>query len=136
VLTLDTSGLVALINRKDTYHEACRAAFQREGPPYFISTATLSEIAWFLETRFHPAVEKTVLRDIRGGAYTLDWDPADLARIDQLTDRYYDLHLGLAGAAVIACAERHGGRVLTLDQRHFPVVARERTITVLPGQSS
>ena len=35
-------------------------------------------------------------------------------------------------AAVIACAERHGGRVLTNDRRHFPIVARgERSIIVV-----
>ena len=34
--------------------------------------------------------------------------------------------------AVIACAERHGGRVLTLDVRHFGTVAREGKISLLP----
>jgi predicted nucleic acid-binding protein len=33
---------------------------------------------------------------------------------------------------VIACAERNGGRVLTLDRRDFDVVAGEGVITVLP----
>ena len=32
-----------------------------------------------------------------------------------------------------ACAERNGGKVVTLDRRDFGVVAREGTITVLPG---
>jgi hypothetical protein len=36
-------------------------------------------------------------------------------------------------AAVIACAERSGGRVLTFDLRDFGVVAAEGTITVLPA---
>jgi hypothetical protein len=58
---------------------------------------------------------------------------ADSDRAQQLTQRYRDLPLGFADAAVIACAERNGGRVLTIDRRHFPVVARgEKTITVLP----
>jgi hypothetical protein len=39
--------------------------------------------------------------------------------------------LGAADAAVVACAERNGGRVLTVD-RDFGVVAGEGTITVLP----
>jgi predicted nucleic acid-binding protein len=134
VLTLDTSGFLALINSEDPDHQACRLAFEEDRGPYVISIATLSEIAWFLEKRFDPHGEKIFLQDIRRGAYTLDWHPTDLTRIEQLTDRYYDLHLGLADAAVIACAERHGGRVLTTDQRHFLVVAREGTITVLPVQ--
>jgi predicted nucleic acid-binding protein len=40
--------------------------------------------------------------------------------------------LGFSDAAVIACAERHGGQVLTLDHRHFGVVAQEGTIQVRP----
>ncbi|MBV9281759.1 MAG: PIN domain-containing protein [Chloroflexi bacterium] len=125
--------MLALINTKDKNHQACRASFNREGPPSLISIAILSEIAWFLEARFPSDVERTVLRDLRRGAYTLDWDTSDLTRIDELTERYRDLGLGLADAAVIACAERHGGKVLTTDRRHFPVVARgEKTISVLP----
>jgi len=45
---------------------------------------------------------------------------------------YADLPLGFADATVIACAERSGRKVLTLDRRHFGVVAREDTIEVLP----
>jgi predicted nucleic acid-binding protein len=41
--------------------------------------------------------------------------------------------LGFADAAVIACAERRGGKVLTYDQRHFSVVAREGTIQIVGG---
>jgi hypothetical protein len=33
---------------------------------------------------------------------------------------------------VIACAEAHGGKVLTIDQRDFGIVAREGHITVVP----
>jgi predicted nucleic acid-binding protein len=46
--------------------------------------------------------------------------------------RYADLPLGFADASVIACAERHGGRVLTLDLRHFGVVAGEGRLTLIP----
>jgi predicted nucleic acid-binding protein len=135
VLTLDTSGLLALINSQDPDHGACHRVFDQDRGPFFISIAVLSEIAWFLETRFRHNVEASFLHDIRDGAYTLDWNEGDPERIQQLVTRYHDLPLGLADAAVIVCAERHGGRVLTVDYRHFPVVARgEGTFTILPGQ--
>jgi hypothetical protein len=44
----------------------------------------------------------------------------------------FDMRLGFSEAAVIACAETKAGRVLTVDRRHFDVVAREGTITVHP----
>jgi len=133
VITLDTSGIFALLDRKDPNHEMCRDVFDRDGGPYLISTAILSEIAWLLETRLPASIERLFLQDIRQNAYTLDWDSGDLDRIDALVTRYGDLSLGLSDAAVIACAERNGGRILTMDRRHFPVVARgEGTVHVLP----
>jgi predicted nucleic acid-binding protein len=43
--------------------------------------------------------------------------------------------LAFADAAVVECAERHGGRVMTLDG-HFAIVAREGRIAVLPEQTA
>ena len=133
MITLDTSGLFARINQADTLHEACRSVLDDDAGPYIISKATPSEIAWLFESRLHPDVEVALLEDLRTGAYTLDWDQQDVERIQELTRRYRDLGLGLADAAVIACAERNNGRVLTTDRRHLPVVAREGKITVLPS---
>lgn len=133
MITLDTSGLLALFDSRDPDHMACREVFEADGGPYLVSVAILSEIAWFLDTRFPAHVEDHFLADLERDAYTLDWIGTDVRRIHQLTTRYQDLGLGIADAAVIACAERNGGRVLTTDRRHFTVVAAEGTITVLPG---
>jgi len=64
-------------------------------------------------------------------AQSLDCGEDDFPRIRELVTRYADLPLGFADAAVVACAERNGRRVLALD-RDFAVVAREGTIVVLP----
>ncbi len=69
---------------------------------------------------------------MESGVLTLLCGDGDLPRIRDLVRRYADLPLGYVDAAVIACAERHGGRVLTLDRRHFGVVAREGTISLRP----
>ncbi len=94
--------------------------------------AILSEAAYLIERRLPPVALDAWLTDLRNEAYALDCGEHDLPRIHQLIRRYADFPLGFADAAVIACAERHGGRVLTLDLRQFGVVAREGTITVLP----
>lgn len=46
--------------------------------------------------------------------------------------RFRDLSLGFSDAAVLACVERNGGRVLTFDRRDFEVVARDVSITLVP----
>ena len=56
-------------------------------------------------------------------------------RVRALLRRYADLSLGYVDAAVIACAERSGGRVMTFDLRDFGVVAAEGTITIVPSSS-
>jgi len=57
-------------------------------------------------------------------------------RIRELMTRYVDLHLGFADAAVVACAERNGGAVLTFDRRDFDVIARDLPITVVPEETA
>ena len=57
---------------------------------------------------------------------------SELPRVRELVQRYADLPLGFADAAVVACAERTTGRVLTFDRRDFAVVAREGTIQLAP----
>jgi predicted nucleic acid-binding protein len=133
LITLDTSGLLALIDTRDRAHAAAVAAFDADRGPFYIPVPILAEIAWLMENRFRPEVEYAFLDDVRQGAYVLDWHDDDVARVEELVKRYADLQLGLADSAVVATAERHGGRILTTDRRHFTVVARgEHTITVLP----
>ena len=85
-----------------------------------------------LEQRLGLATLELFLEDLASGAYALDCGADDFNRIRQLVHQYADLPLGFADASVIACAERSGGQVLTLDLRDFNVVARTGRITVLP----
>ncbi len=129
MITLDTSALYALVNRRDTHHERIRRAFLADGGPYLLPVGILAEVTYLIERRLPNALEP-FLADLETGAFTLDCGLDDIARVRQLVGRYADLPLGYADAAVIACTERHGQRVLTLDT-HFNVVAREGTFSVV-----
>ena len=96
--------------------------------------ASLGEVGYLIEQRLHPSVLDKLLVDLQGGGLVVDCGEDDWARVRELARRYADLRLGLVDAAVVACAERNGGRVLTFDRRHFGVVAREGTIMMVPGQ--
>ena len=132
LITLDTSGLVAILHRHDPQHRAAMTVLRREAKPLLVPAATLGEVAYFIERRAPGRGLDTFLGDFADGRYTLDCGDQDLPRVRELVRRYADLPLGLVDAAVIACAERNGGRVLTFDLRHFGVVARQGTITILP----
>jgi len=132
MITLDTSAIIALLDRADRDHAAVTGILRQETPPYLLPSAVLGEVGYFVETRLGQAVLETFLEDIREGSFSLHCGDADMARIRELVGRYADLPLGLVDAAVIACAERNGYRTLTLDQGDFGVVAREVPIAVLP----
>lgn len=130
--TLDTSGLLALFNQHDTNHLRSLAAVRQDAGPFVIPVGILSEIGYMLERQLGQRALQLFLADLLAGAFILDCGIEDISRVLQLASRYADLPLGIADAMVIACAERHGGRVLTFDRRHFGVVGREGTITIVP----
>lgn len=132
MVTLDTSVLLTLFDRRSPRHEELVSFLKTERGPLVIPTGLMSEINYFIEERVAPKYIPIFLADIASGAFTLDCGEGDLPRIRALVVRYQDLPLGYADAAVIPCAERNGGRVATLDYRHFSAVAREGTIEIVP----
>ncbi len=62
----------------------------------------------------------------------LDCGLEDMSRVQALVERYADMSLGYADAVVIACTERSGLRIISLDRRHLNVVNREIQFELLP----
>lgn len=132
VITLDTSGMFALLDRRERNHQAAKDALLADPGPYLVPAGALCELGYMVKARLGPTVLDALLADIEAGSYSLDCGDDDLPRIRELLARYSDLALGFTDAAVIACAERSGGKVLTFDRRDFDVVAREGKISILP----
>lgn len=128
MITLDTSGFLALINRKDRGYAACVAVMESDGGPYYLPAGILSEVGWFMEVRYRHFLAD-FLADLTDAVYTVDWEPLDVNRLSALVQRYGNLPLSIADAIVIMCAEHHGGEVLTLDE-HFSIVGRDPDIQI------
>jgi uncharacterized protein len=118
VISLDTSGLFAYLNRRDKDHDRVRLALDREPGPWLVPAPILCETAYLLERRATADALDAFLGDLDRGIFTLDCGERDYGRIRELVRRYADLPLGMVDASVVACAERNGGQVLTLDLRH------------------
>jgi predicted nucleic acid-binding protein len=131
MITLDSSAIFVLLDGKHPLQKPLERLLLADSGPLLIPTGILSEITYLVETRLGQRVVNTFLEDVAEGSFKLDCGENDLSRILELMHRYHDLPLGYADAAVIACAERSGKKVMTLD-RHFSVVEREGTIEVLP----
>jgi predicted nucleic acid-binding protein len=135
VIVLDTSGLVAFVDRRDSSHLAAFSTLKRDRGIRVIPATTLCESTYLIDRNLGMVALAALIEDIQVGAYLVDCGENDFSRIRELVFRYRDLRLGFADAAVIACAERLGAPVLTFDKRHFSVVAREGRFRMLPESS-
>lgn len=132
MITLDTSGILAALNRGDRDHGRARDALLAERGPLVVPAGILAEAGYMIEADLGPGVLRQFVEDADAGHYRIDCGSEDLRRIVELLDTFDDLRLGFSDASVIACAERNGGRVLTFDDRDFGPVARAGSIELVP----
>jgi uncharacterized protein len=132
LITLDSSAIYSLIDRRERSHTEVTETLAALPGPYLVPAGILAETAYLLQERLGSAAIAGFLDDLAERRFVLDCGEEDFPRIRALVVRHDDLPLGFSDAAVIACAERSGGRVLTLDVRDFGVVAREGSISILP----
>ncbi len=132
MITLDTSGILALLDDTDPRHDDAVAVLVADRGPFIVPAGILAEIGYMIERLLGLEVVDAFLGDLESGAFILDCGESDLGRVRELVSRFASLPLGTADASVIACAERNGGRVLTLDMRDFGVVARDVPLALLP----
>jgi uncharacterized protein len=117
----DSGALYALYDKRDDHHQAIVDAFAAVAGPVVVPSALLSEVDYLLRRFLGIDAELDFLRSLDDGAFLLEpFTEADVSRVCELVERYRDLDIGLADAAVVATAERlHTRTLLTVDQRHF-----------------
>ena len=122
-LVLDTSGVLALYDASDKAHAGALECI-RNAALRLIPAAILAEIDYMLGTRLAPQAARDFLTALAAGFFLVEpFTREDAVYCGALLDRYQNLKLGLADAAVMAVAERCPiADVLSLDNRHFGVV--------------
>lgn len=134
-MLVDAGPLVALIDRSDPHHERCVNALATvRGPlvtvwPAFTEAMYLLGASWVAQRALWSRLETEALR-----LASLDAD--DAPRMRALMEKYRDLPMDLADAALVRVAERDGHtRVFTLDKRHFSIYrpGRRRRFAVVPA---
>lgn len=124
MIVADTSGLLALFNRREPRHEDARRVVDAEGEPLIVSPFVVAELDYLVSTRIGVEAELEVLTELSGGAYHLAQIHADdLRAAVTIIGRYRDQEIGVTDASIAVLAARHRTRsVLTLDHRHFSVL--------------
>lgn len=140
MILLDTSGLLAAIDRSQTHHEAAARALREVPPPRLLSPFVLAELDYLLATRVGIAAEVALLEEVGRGTYQLEaMGVADVADARRTIERFPGQAIGLADASIVVLAERHGiTDVLTLDERHFRVLrtSGDRPFRILPADGA
>ena len=137
MILLDTSGLLAAIDASQTHHSQAAKALLAAEPPLLLSPFILAELDYLLAARVGIEAELALLREVAADVYRLEsFDAADIATARDYVRQYSDVDLGLADASIIVLANRYDvSDVLTLDERHFGTVRRDRRrrFRLLPG---
>lgn len=72
MIVADTSGLLALFNRREPAHVAVRDAVASDPDPLVVSPYVVAELDHLIATRLGVEAEVAVLGELASGAYHLD----------------------------------------------------------------
>jgi predicted nucleic acid-binding protein len=130
---VDAGPLVALLDRSDPDHQACRSALTAVRDPLATVWHAVTEAMYLLGRVSWPAQDALweLLEEVR----ILPLEPRDTRRMRALMEKYRSLPMDLADAALVAVAEREMIRaIFTLDGRDFGVYrpARIGRFSVIP----
>jgi len=132
MITLDTSAVVALAVRDDPNHVEAAGELMARRDRVVVPAAILADVDRALGPPRGDRSCVPLLEGIQRGDTFLDCGDRDLPRVLELMLGYREIALPLARAAVAACAERHGGSLLTFDRGALGVLSRQIPITLVP----
>jgi predicted nucleic acid-binding protein len=131
----DAGPLVALIDARDAHHVECVSASKSIPEPLITVWPAFTEAMHMLGGSW--LGQKALWARIETNALVLaPLDANDAPRMRELMEKYRDLPMDLADAALVRLAEREGlSQIFTLDTRHFSIYrpGRRRRFAILPG---
>lgn len=114
-ILIDSGPLIALFDRDDKYHKKIVAFIKGTNFRFVTTTAVLTEVSHMLDFNVNVQVDflEWVLRE---GVILEEIQQIDIARIVNLTKKYYDLPMDFADGTLIVAAERTGIReIISID---------------------
>jgi predicted nucleic acid-binding protein len=132
---VDAGALIAFLDRSDANHERCAAALADIHDPLVTVSPALTE-AMHLLGRV-PRAQDLLCEMVEDNLVEVfDLSRGDFPRMRELMQKYRDLPMDFADAALVRVAEREDlARILTFDA-HFKVyrLAKRRRFVVLPAK--
>ena len=131
---VDAGPLVALLDRADPAHGTCVAALRTLRTPLVTVWPALTE-AMYLLGESRPAQKALWSRIETESLQLAPLDGSDAPRMRELMEKYRDLPMDMADAALVRVAERESlFNIFTLDRTHFSVYrpGRGKRFSILP----
>jgi predicted nucleic acid-binding protein len=116
---VDAGPLVAILDRGDRDHEWCVTALKTLRDPLVTVWPALTEAMYLLGGSWE--AQRALWSRLETDALALaPLDETDAPRMRELMEKYRDLPMDLADAALVRVAERESlTDIFTLDRRHF-----------------
>ena len=132
---VDAGPLVALLDRADPAHEPCVEVLKTLREPLMTVWPALTEAMYLLRGSW--VGQKALWSRLETEALGLaPLEEGDAPRMRELMEKYRDLPMDLADAALVRVAERESlTRIFTLDRTHFTLYrpGRRRRFSILPA---
>jgi predicted nucleic acid-binding protein len=132
---VDAGPLVALIDAGDAHHDACVETLKGLRDPLITVWPAFTEAMYLLGESWRG--QRALWSRIEADALMLaPLDAGDAPRMRELMEKYKDLPMDLADAALVRLAERESlTQIFTLDRRHFSIYrpGRRRRFAILPA---
>jgi predicted nucleic acid-binding protein len=140
LIVLDTSVVLAFMDRRDTDHEIVRAWMDESEDELVTTPLVVAELDHLVFRQGGAAAAKTLREDFGEGAYVVEWWQSAIHETIAVAERYESMEIGLTDASLIALAARlQTVEIATLDERHFravrPMTDGEDAFTLLPYDS-
>lgn len=123
IIIVDTGFFLALVNKKDEFHQSAKKLFQSlvDDNEFITTWCVATETCYLLQERVGIDAPRSFINKIATGKLIVfDLKPVHCPRIEELMQKYRNLPMDLADASLVILAEELGhGRILSVDFRDF-----------------
>jgi predicted nucleic acid-binding protein len=123
LIVLDTSFLYALLSAHDQHHDTAAEWYSRVLERLTTTPLVLAEVDYLVRRRGGVAAAAAFRRDVRSGAFEIDWWSGAAGQAAEIAEQYAALDLSLTDASLISLAARLRTLLIaTFDERDFRAV--------------
>jgi uncharacterized protein len=120
VIVLDTSLLVALLVKRDQFHQLASDWYSALEARLVTTPLILAEVDGLMLNWGSPSAAAAFRRDVIAGAFAIQWWDQAAVQAAKIADQYAGLGVSLTDASLVVLADRlQTTEIATFDERDF-----------------